>query len=432
VLKSKRDAGSLDYPETMSDEASTPDEPWSVSALTTKLKAYLDRLGLVWVEGEITQWDVRASGIFGKLKDLNEDSTMGFTIWSNATTKMPDDLKQGDRVVALVKVDFWKKNGNLGLNILELRRMGLGDLLEKLERLRAQLAKEGLFGADRKVALPFLPGCIGLITGENSDAEKDVLRNAHLRWPAVQFRTINTKVQGDGTVEQVIAAIKKLDADPEVDVIIIARGGGDFQNLLPFSDEALVRAAAACVTPLVSAIGHEADAPLLDNVADLRASTPTDAAKRVVPDVGEELAKVLDARGRIANRVLSFVTGEFDRLETLRSRPVLADGEWIITSRAEEIVRTVQRGSDLVDRALHLATTETATLKAQLRALSPQQTLDRGYAIAVATDGTVVRSSADAPTKTAFTLTLADGKIGAVSTGASTGASTPAPSTPAK
>ncbi|MEY4102408.1 MAG: hypothetical protein RIR88_542, partial [Actinomycetota bacterium] len=191
---------------------------------------------------------------------------------------------------------------------------------------------------------------------------------------------------------------------------------------------ALVRAAAACVTPIVSAIGHEADAPLLDNVADLRASTPTDAAKRVVPDVGEELAKVLDARGRSNNRVLSFVTGEFDRLETVRSRPVLADGEWIITSRAEEIVRTVQRGSDLVDRALHLAATETATLKAQLRALSPQQTLDRGYAIAVTADGKVVRASADAPAKTAFTLTLADGKIGAVSTGTAA----PAPSTPAK
>lgn len=401
----------------MSEAASTPEQPWPVVALTTKLKAYLDRLGLVWVEGEITQWDQRSSGIFGKIKDLHEDSTMGFTIWSSAKTSMPDGLKQGDHVIALVKVDFWKKNGNLGLNILELRKVGLGDLLEQLERLRAKLAKEGLFDADRKVPLPFLPGRIGLITGQDSDAEKDVLRNAHLRWPQVEFTVIHTKVQGDQTVPEVIAAIHKLDADPEVDVIIIARGGGDFQNLLPFSDEKLVRAAAACVTPLVSAIGHEADAPLLDNVADLRASTPTDAAKRVVPDVSEELARVSDARSRIFNNVTSYIRQELDRLEVMLTRPVLSDGEWIISTRAEELVRTVQRGSDLVERTLHNAQVETINLAAQLRALSPQQTLDRGYGIAVSAEGKILRSEKDAPNKTAFTLTLAEGSIGAVSTG---------------
>lgn len=403
--------------ESMSEMAATPENPWPVAALTTKLKSYLDRLGLVWVEGEITQWDQRSSGVFGKLKDLTEDSTMGFTIWSNAKTNMPADIKQGDRVIALVKVDFWKKNGNLGLNILELRHVGLGDLLEKLERLRAQLAKEGLFDADRKVSLPFLPQRIGLITGQDSDAEKDVLRNAHLRWPQVEFTVIHTKVQGDNTVPEVIAAIEKLDADPTVDVIIIARGGGDFQNLLPFSDEKLVRAAAACVTPLVSAIGHEADAPLLDNVADLRASTPTDAAKRVVPDVSEELARVADARSRINTRVTSFLSSETDKLDAVRSRPVLADADWIITTRAEEIVRTVQRGSDLVERALHNAAQETLSLKTQLRALSPQQTLDRGYAIAVLPSGAVVRNADEAPAKTTFTLTLAEGTIDAVSSG---------------
>ena len=401
----------------MSDVASTPDNPWPVAALTSKLKAYLDRLGLVWIEGEITQWDQRSSGIFGKIKDLNEDSTMGFTIWSSAKTKMPEGLAQGDHVIALVKVDFWKKNGNLGLNILELRKVGLGDLLEQLERLRAQLAKEGLFDADRKVPLPFLPQRIGLITGQDSDAEKDVLRNAHLRWPQVEFTVIHTKVQGDQTVSEVVAAIQKLDADPDVDVIIIARGGGDFQNLLPFSDEKLVRAAAACVTPLVSAIGHEADAPLLDNVADLRASTPTDAAKRVVPDVSEELARVADARSRIQNNVTNYISLEFDRLETMRSRPVLLDGEWIISTRAEELVRTVQRGSDLVERALHNASVEVTNLTAHLRALSPQQTLDRGYAIAVTDKGKILRSDKDAPAKTPFILTLADGSIDAISHG---------------
>ncbi len=401
----------------MSDVSATPDEPWPVAALTSKLKSYLDRLGLVWVEGEITQWDVRSSGVFGKLKDLTEDSTMGFTIWSSAKAKMPADLKQGDRVIALVRVDFWKKNGQLGLNVLELRHVGLGDLLEKLERLRRQLASEGLFDASRKQALPFLPQRIGLITGKDSDAEKDVLKNAHLRWPQVTFKTIHTHVQGDQTVGEVVAALAKLDADPEVDVIIIARGGGDFQNLLPFSDERLVRAAAACVTPIVSAIGHEADSPLLDNVADLRASTPTDAAKRVVPDVTEELAKVLDARGRIQTRVNSFISGEWDKLQQVRSRPVLASSESIITSRAEDVMRHVQRGSDLVERRLDRAAAETQQLRAQLRALSPQQTLDRGYAIAVLKDGRIVRATSDAPAKASFALTLADGVIDAVSNG---------------
>ncbi len=403
--------------KTMSDVSATPETPWPVAALTSKLKSYLDRLGLVWVEGEITQWDVRSSGIFGKLKDLTEDSTMGFTIWSSAKAKMPSDLKQGDRVIALVRVDFWKKNGQLGLNVLELRHVGIGDLLEKLERLRKQLASEGLFDVSRKQALPFLPQCIGLITGKDSDAEKDVLRNAHLRWPQVVFKTIHTHVQGDQTVSEVIAALTALDADPAVDVIIIARGGGDFQNLLPFSDERLVRAAAACSTPIVSAIGHEADAPLLDGVADLRASTPTDAAKRVVPDVTEELAKVLDARGRIQTRVNAFVSGELDKLEQVRSRPVLASSEWIVTNRAEDVMRHVQRGSDLVERRLDRAAAETQQLRAQVRALSPQQTLDRGYAIAVLADGRIVRVASDAPAKTPFILTLADGAIAAVSNG---------------
>ena len=401
----------------MTKVSATQDNPWPVIELTTKLKDYIDQLGMVWVEGEITQWDVRSSGIFGRLKDLTEDSTMGITVWKSAQASIPQDIAQGDRVVALVKVDFWKKTGNLGLNVLELRHVGLGDLLEKLEQLRAKLAAEGLFAPERKVPLPFLPQCIGLITGQDSDAEKDVLRNAHLRWPQVKFKTIHTKVQGDQTVPEVIAAIQVLDADPEVDIIIIARGGGDFQNLLPFSDEKLVRVAAACVTPLVSAIGHEADSPLLDNVADLRASTPTDAAKRVVPDVSEEHARVSDALSRIRNKVTSFISTEWDRLEAMRSRPVLADSEWIISQRAEEIIRTIQRGTDFVDRVFHKADIETSALRAQLRSLSPQHTLDRGYAIAITADGKILRTPKDAPKATAFDLTLAEGSIEAVSEG---------------
>jgi len=295
-----------------------------------------------------------------------------------------------------------------------MRHVGLGDLLERLERLRQKLKAEGLF--DRKQSLPFLPSCIGLVTGKDSDAEQDVLRNAQLRWPTVKFRVEHAAVQGERAVAEVIAAIRTLDADPAVDVIIVARGGGDFQNLLVFSDEALVRAAAACETPLVSAIGHEADRPLLDEVADLRASTPTDAAKRVVPDVADELAKVQHARSTLRLRVTQRIATEVDRFGSLRTRPVLAGNAWIVDSRADEVSRTVGRGRDLLDRAIDRSHSRVVELTAQLRALSPQRTLDRGYAIAQLANGDAVRSADAAPVGTALVLTLARGKLGATVT----------------
>ncbi|HXR45390.1 MAG TPA: exodeoxyribonuclease VII large subunit, partial [Pseudolysinimonas sp.] len=240
---------------------STPDAPWPVAVLSAKLKGYIDRLGTVWAEGEITQWGRSGGNVYGKLKDPQQDVTVGFTVWSSTLAKLKDEFAQGDRVIALLKPNFWPKGGTLTMQVYELRHVGLGDLLERLERLRRQLAEEGLFAAERKVPLPFLPGCIGLITGKDSDAEKDVLRNAQLRWPAVEFRVRHAAVQGERAASDVTAALLELDADPSVDVIIVARGGGDFQNLLVFSDETLVRTAAACITPVVSAIGHEADRP---------------------------------------------------------------------------------------------------------------------------------------------------------------------------
>ncbi|MCU1513622.1 MAG: exodeoxyribonuclease large subunit, partial [Microbacteriaceae bacterium] len=302
--------------------------------------------------------------------------------------------------------------------VFEMRHVGLGDLLERLERLRQKLKAEGLFDSARKKPLPFLPHCIGLITGKDSDAEKDVLRNAQLRWPAVDFRVVHTPVQGDRAAAEVTAALKELDADPRVDVIIVARGGGDFQNLLVFSDETLVRAAAACSTPIVSAIGHEADRPLLDDVADLRASTPTDAAKRVVPDVAEELSRVHQARARIGVSVNGLVRSEIAKLEQLRSRPVLAGSAWLVDSRAEEIGRYVGRNAELVSLLVERSQTRIVELRAQLRALSPQRTLDRGYAIAQLPGGGVLRSAKDATTGTPLLLTLAVGTASATITGA--------------
>ncbi|CAN5313369.1 exodeoxyribonuclease VII large subunit [soil metagenome] len=396
---------------TIVDGPPTPDAPWPVAVLSNKIKGWIDRLGTAWVEGEITQWGVSGGNVYGKLKDLEADATIGFTIWSSVRAKIPADLKQGDRVIVLVKPNYWVKGGTLSMQVYEMRHVGLGDLLERLERLRVLLRGEGLFDESRKKPIPFLPGVIGLVTGADSDAEKDVLRNAQLRWPAVRFRVAHAAVQGERAVSEVIAAISKLDADPEVEVIIVARGGGDFQNLLVFSDEALVRTAAAATTPIISAIGHEADRPLLDDVADLRASTPTDAAKRVVPDVAEELARVAQARSRIGSRVTSLIGHEIDRLEQLRTRPVLANADWIVDSRAEELSRYVGRSFDLLDRFIEKSTSAVAELVGQVRALSPQRTLDRGYSIAQLPDGSVLRAASDAPPGTRLLLTLADGTI---------------------
>lgn len=387
------------------------ESPWSVSRLASELKGYIDRLGEVWIEGELTQWNIRQSGVFAKIKDLEAEHTLSLTVWTRSMPDVASDFKAGDRVIVRAKVDFWPNRGDLTLVAREIRHVGLGDLLERLERLRRQLASEGLFDASRKVPLPFLPQCIGLVTGENSDAEKDVIRNARLRWPEVRFRIRYALVQGDRAAADVAAGIRELDADPEVDVIIVARGGGDFMNLLPFSDESLVRTAAACVTPLVSAIGHENDRPLLDEVADLRASTPTDAAKRVVPDVAEELNAVQQARARMAARLTALVSTEIDRIAQLRSRPALSDGAWIVDSRTEEIFRWVTRGAELMDRRLEVAHSELAGLRASLRALSPAATLERGYAIARTASGTIIRSADEVSTGDSLRIRVADGEF---------------------
>jgi exodeoxyribonuclease VII large subunit len=394
-------------------ERSSPEAPWPIALMSGKLKDYIDRLGTVWVEGEITQWGLSGGNAYGKVKDLQQDVTLSFRVWSTTLQKLTEEFRQGDRVVALVKAEWWPKGGTLTMQVYDLRHVGIGDLLAKLEALRRKLAEEGLFDADRKQRLPFLPRCIGLVTGQDSDAEKDVLRNARLRWPAVEFRIRHAAVQGEQAVSQVIGAIRSLDTDPEVDVIIVARGGGDFQNLLPFSDERLIRAVAECRTPVVSAIGHEADRPLLDDVADLRASTPTDAAKRVVPDIADELARVRQARSRMLARVTGQVTTEIERLGGIRSRPALADPYRIVSDRAEELTRWVARGAELVDYALERAGSRVAELRGQLRALSPQATLERGYAIARLDSGEVVRRATDVDAGDRVRLTLAEGEVAA-------------------
>ena len=401
----------------------TREAPWPVALMSTKVRDWIDRLGTVWVEGEVTQWQVRGGHVYGKLKDLSQDATVSFTIWQSVARGLSADFAQGDRVVALVKPNFWVKGGSLTMQVFELAHVGIGELLQRLEELRRKLQAEGLFDADRKRPLPFLPQRIGLVTGRDSDAEKDVIRNATLRWPGVRFRVHYAAVQGDRAAGEVAAGIAALDADPEVDVIVVARGGGDFQHLLPFSDEAVLRAAAASTTPLVSAIGHEADRPLLDEVADLRASTPTDAAKRVVPDVGEELAGLDGARSRMSARLSQLLAHETDRIGLLRARPALANPARLVDERAEELVRWIARGTELAERAVQDRAGELAHATARLTALSPRATLERGYAIAqlVDSDGTagaVLRDPADAPAGTPIRISLTGGRIGATSDGA--------------
>ena len=409
--------GQAPPPDSVHPRDSSPETPTSISRLNETIRGFVANWGSVWVEGEITAWNLRGGHVFGRLKDASGDALISFRLWSSTLQRLPDDLKLGDRVVACVKSDYFVKSGDFTFTVSAMRHTGLGDQLERLERLRAQLRSEGLFDPSRKKRLPFLPHVIGLITGERSDAERDVHRNAELRWPHVRFRTIHAAVQGDRCVPETIAALRTLDADPEVDVIVIARGGGDPQTLLGFSDEKLVRAVAAASTPVVSAIGHENDHPLLDDVADLRASTPTDAAKRVVPDVAEQRAIVQQLRSRARSRLTQRVTHDIAQLDQLRSRPVLRAPEGMLVARSHELFALTSRGRDVVTRSVHEGERRVAQLQASLRALSPGATLARGYAIAHTEGGVIVRDATQAPAGTAVVVTVAEGSFAARSEG---------------
>ncbi|MFM5968458.1 MAG: exodeoxyribonuclease VII large subunit [Micrococcales bacterium] len=390
-------------------KVSSEQQPWPVSRLAATLKDWIDRLGYLWVEGEISQIRFNPTSMFGALRDLQIENSIEIHAWDVA--RIPKDLKQGDRVVALIKPAFWGKNGKLTMQVVEIRKVGLGELLERIERLRAQLTAEGLTAESRKQPIPFLPNKIGLITGANSDAEKDVLKNTLLRWPDAQFRVINTLVQGDKAAPEVIAAIKELDNDPEVDVIIIARGGGSFLDLVVFSDEALVRAAATAKTPIISAIGHENDRPVLDDVADLRASTPTDAAKRVVPDVVEERANLQRSLGQIFNRISQYVSTQTDLIAQLRSRPVLANPYQFIEDHATDLNRDLDRSRELVGNFLQLQEVKLSHLKNLVTSLSPQKTLDRGYSVIRDTDGHVLQDATKVKAGTKLKIRLAKGDL---------------------
>ena len=368
-------------------KVSSEHSPWQVSQLSKSLKDWIEKLGRVWVEGELQQLQVRGSNIFGSLRDLDVENSIEIHAFDASSAEIEAGLNQGDRVVALLQPQFWAKNGKLTMRVLKMHKVGLGELLERIEKLRQLLISEGLTDPDRKKPLPFLPAKIGLITGAKSDAEKDILQNAKLRWPEVQFEVINTLVQGDKAPAEIIMAMQQLDQMPDVDIIIIARGGGSFQDLLPFSDERLVRAAAALSKPVVSAIGHENDSPLLDLVADLRASTPTDAAKRVVPDVVEERRGISQARERLALRIGSFIENQMQLIDSILSRPVLRSPYGFVEQQEEQLGQLARRLQEILGFRVDRARSENDQLKARVRSLSPQLTMERGYAVITDEDG---------------------------------------------
>lgn len=409
----------------MDDPGTSPENPWPVRAVATRVAKWIDRLGQVWVEGQLTQIDVRPGSktVFMVLRDPAADMSLTVTCPPDMVRNAPVKLTEGTQVVVCGKPTFYTVRGSFSLRLSEIRAVGIGELLARIERLRQLLAAEGLFDARLKRPVPFLPSRIGLITGRASAAEHDVTSVALSRWSAVQFTVRNTPVQGPHAVAEIVAALQALDADPAVDVIVLARGGGSVEDLLPFSDETLCRAISACRTPVVSAVGHEPDNPLSDLVADLRAATPTDAAKKLVPDAAAEQALILDLRRRSAQALRNWVQREQRGLDQVRSRPVLADPLRMVTVRQDEIAvaRTALRRD--MKRLVESESQRVGHLSAQLATLGPAATLARGYSVVqrVRDDGTVevLRTVTDAPAGASLRVRVSDGAVTATVTGES-------------
>ena len=369
------------------------ESPAPVRVVSEAIKDYVERLGPIWIEGEISELNERSGGMaFMRLRDTSVDMSLSVMCYKNVLAAV-QPLPANARVVIHAKASWFTKNGSLTMSAKEIRQVGVGELLARLEALKGVLAAEGLFSADRKVALPKLPRKVGLICGRNTDAEKDVVENARRRWPAVEFEIREVAVQGAAAVVEVSAALRELEDMDEVDVIIITRGGGSFEDLLPFSDESLVRLAASCQTPIVSAIGHEKDSPLLDLVADYRASTPTDAAKRVVPDIEQEISDINKIRDRMYRRLLSSVEYELNQIAQLRNRPVMKDPGVMIKIRNDELTALRDRSHRGFKALLDIEKKEIKGVIAHLRSLSPQSTMDRGYAVVQSDDGKIVRDA---------------------------------------
>ena len=370
------------------------ESPVPVRVIAMKIGEWIARLGEVWIEGQIAQL-TRRPGVSTQFLTLRDtDANISLTVTCPRAI-LPDTMAEGSRVVLRARPDFYLERGQLSLRASAIREVGLGELLARLEQLRRLLAAEGIFAAEHKRRLPFLPQQIGLITGRASAAEHDVVENVRRRLPGARFRIENVATQGASAVNEIIAALERLDADTEVDVIVLARGGGSVEDLLPFSNESLVRAVHAAHTPVVSAIGHESDVPLLDHVADLAASTPTDAAKRIVPDLAEELHLIAELRQRSRDTVHRRIEREAELMAGLPER-MRATLHARLTREREDAANQRDRVRRRLAALLEAARADLEHVRARVRTLSPQATLDRGYAVVRRSDGTVVREPAEA------------------------------------
>lgn len=392
---------------------SSAESPVPVRVVAKLIGDWIGRLGRVWVEGQVTEITRRPgqATAFLVLRDTAAEMSLRVSCRGQLLDSLAAPLTEGARIVIWGRPEYWAVRGSLTFTAYDIKPVGIGALLARLEELRKVLAAEGLFAPERKRRLPFLPHTVGLVTGRSSAAERDVVENARRRWPAVEFRIEPVAVQGAYAVTQVIEALLRLEADPEVDVIVIARGGGSMEDLLPFSDETLVRAVAACLTPVVSAIGHETDVPLLDHAADRRASTPTDAGKLIVPDVGEELSRVSGLIDRARRTVSGRIGTEQQRLDSLRSRPVLADPLGVLTAWRLDLESARERSRRATLGAIAQATAGVSALRGQIAALSPQATLDRGYAVLQRGDGSIARDADDLAAGDHLTGRLARGRV---------------------
>ncbi|WP_408896703.1 exodeoxyribonuclease VII large subunit [Nocardioides sp. R1-1] len=389
------------------------DKPAPVRAIANALAGWIDRLGAVWVEGQVTQVSRRPglATVFLTLRDSVADISVPVTCSRVLFDGLPTPVTEGASIVIHARPSYYANRGSLSLNAREIRMVGLGELLARLERRRQLLAAEGLFSQERKRRLPVVPRRVGLVTAPKSAAERDVVENTTRRWPAVAFTTAYASMQGQRSAAEVIEAVRRLDADPDVDVIVVARGGGSVEDLLPFSDEGLIRVVSAARTPVVSAIGHEPDSPLLDLVADVRASTPTDAAKLIVPDMAQERLMVDRARHALRRAVRHRVDREQAQLDALRSRPALAHPGSLLDARAEELDDWRARIRRQLEWQLDRAADDLDHRRARVRALSPLATLRRGYAVLQDADGHVVTSVHEVATGDALSVRVADGRV---------------------
>jgi exodeoxyribonuclease VII large subunit len=384
-----------------------------VRTVARKVAEWIGRLGEVWVEGQVAQLNRRsgAATVFLTLRDPAADLSVPVTCARDVADRPGLELTEGARVVVRARPDYYVARGSFSLRATEIRAVGLGELLARIERIRRLLAAEGLFDAARKRPLPFAPAVVGLVTGKDSAAERDVLVTARRRWPAVRFAVHHSLVQGVNAAASVIDGLQRLDRDPGVEVIVLARGGGSVEDLLPFSDEGLVRAVAACRTPVVTAVGHETDTTLVDHAADVRAATPTDAAHRVVPEIGEQRRLVDGLRAR-ARHLLTMRLEQQERwLDGVRSRPVLADPQRLLHGRADDVAALRDRARRTVTHRLDTAERDLEHARARVAALSPQATLQRGYALVQRAGGALVRDPAEVADDERLSVRVAGGRL---------------------